>query len=203
MKHFVDQKDIDNIFNGKATPAEIDKLAAKRFEGLTQLITDLKKKDEKNYFAPTNSVLANTEKKFDLNEFTPTGTVKTGQTKKGGTELYDYKEYKSKNKFKFVQLKWVKHTDHSTGDIKKTTDGRQEGHFIATPMEDHITIGVDTYQISGKVEVSHLVPSDQNSPAVATDNTGTPLKTLSGEDPYKYILNPSGGKGTGKGGSGK
>ena len=198
----MDPNDIDKIFNGKATPAEIDKLAAKRFEGLTKLITGLEQKDEKKYFAPTNSVLADTEK-FDLNEFTPTGTDKTGQTKKGGTELYDYKEYKSKKKFKFVQLKWVKHTDPATGDNKKTTDGRQEGHFIATPMEDHITIGVDTYQISGKFEVSHLVPSDQNSQAVATDNTGTPLKTLSGGDPYKYILNPSGGKGTGKGGSGK
>lgn len=206
QKHFVDDSNIQVIFDGSATEAQIDALGAERFEELTKLFPDRTKKDEGKNFAKTNTVLGKSQKKkLDLKKFTATGNVGLGQTKPPPDgRVYDYREYKSDKKFKFVQLQWVEHTNPDGSKIKTTVNGknRVEGHFVATPMKDYIIIGVDTFRASGNVEVSHL-ESESRNPAVATDSTGTPLSPLEGRDPYKYNLNPDGGKGKGRGSSGK
>jgi len=173
-KHYLDPTKFKTIeteaAKGQSAVIEklIDELGPERFEELTKDFADRTPQDEKKYFAPKNTVLSRDEK-FDLaNDYSVVkvdkGKIKTDAS--GTSYTYDYTEYRSKNKVKFIQITWIQHKSH--GKLVYDADKREEGHFEIEIFEEHILIGVDDTGTTR--EISHLVP--ETAPITTTPLTG-------------------------------
>merc|ERR1712066_91683 len=186
LKHYADPKSIADRFAGKRiTKKQIDSFGAARFNKLTGASYQyVSWNDEDRNFVKTNTVLARV-KEFDLADFTSGPIVP--QTKATG-ERYNYQLWTSKNKFKFVQSQWV---PKNYRGFQCDTNGREYGYFQETDYEHEIKIGVGTITSPGpnfgNREVLHLDPG----PGLVV--RAKPNRT--GNFPYQYKTNPSGGKG--------